>query len=176
MSPKLKWTIKGQNEVVYTGTLKAMEMYTGYARLYSKTGLYGEGECVNGIKVGFWKYYHDIDQVMLEETYDDKGRKQGISRSFHQNGQLAKEEFNIDDQPHGEIKTWYENGALESHHVYEMGKSVEEKSFYRDGVLRSHQEFIAGRLSKETLYKRDGSLWRYQEYENYKVIKEINYN
>ena len=177
MSAKLKWTIKGRLEIVYTGTLKAMERYTGYARLFhSKNALYGEGECIGGIKVGPWTYYHGNEQVMIEETYDDKGRKQGKSRYFHDNGQLAKEHFYIDGQEQGESRTWYDDGALNSHNVYDKGKSVEMREFYPDGIMRLHQEFVAGRLSKETWYKRDASVWRYQEYENGKVIKEINNN
>jgi hypothetical protein len=48
----LNWTQLGQLEIVYSGTLKRMERHTGYARLlHGKNRLYGEGECVNGIKV-----------------------------------------------------------------------------------------------------------------------------
>ncbi|SDI06128.1 MORN repeat variant [Vibrio xiamenensis] len=176
MSPKLKWTIRGRIEIVYTGTLKEMKKYTGHARLYSKNDLYAEGECTEGVKVGFWTYYQSNDQVMLEETYDDKGRKQGISRSFYENGQISAEGFYIAGQLHGESRTWYDNGALESHNLYDKGKPVEVKTFYLEGEIRLHQEFISGRLNKETWYKQDASIWRYQEYENGKVIKEINSN
>lgn len=177
VSPKLKWTIKGRLEIVYTGTLKAMEKYTGYARLlHSKNKLYGEGECVDGVKVGFWKYYHRDGQVMLEETYDDKGLEQGSSCHFYENGQLAKECFYIDGRVQGESRTWYDDGALESHNQYDMGKSVEVKEFYPEGEIRLHQEFKVGRLSKETWFKPDASVWRCQEYENGKLINTISYD
>lgn len=177
MSPKLKWTIKCRLEIIYTGTLKAMNRYTGYARLLqNKDELYAEGECFDGVKVGFWRHYHDDELVMLEEIYDDKGRVQGISRAYHNNGGLAKECFYIDGQVQGENKTWYDNGALKSHNLYDKGKPLEVKTFYPMGVIRLHQEFVSGRLRKEIWYKQDGNVWRYQEYENGKIIKEINYN
>lgn len=173
MKQKLKWTIKGRLEIVYTGTLKAMVRYSGYARLVHSDGsLYAEGECVEGVKVGHWRHYHNESQLMLDVTYDDKGREQGICRDFYENGQLARVCHYHDGKLQGESQTWYRDGALESQNWYDNDNSVEVKEFYPDGVMRLHQEFTAGRLSKETWYKPDGSVWRYQEYEKGRVVKE----
>jgi hypothetical protein len=51
---KLKWTIKGHLEIVYTGTKKNMTLYSGWAELDD----YGRGQCINGVKVGRWEYFH----------------------------------------------------------------------------------------------------------------------
>ncbi|MGL5666188.1 MAG: hypothetical protein ACRDD9_08700, partial [Shewanella sp.] len=46
--PPIKWTASSNKIVVYTGTLKNMQRYTGTAELFEKGILFGRGECLDG--------------------------------------------------------------------------------------------------------------------------------
>ncbi|MCL1037781.1 hypothetical protein L2750_11520 [Shewanella submarina] len=160
MSPKLKWTIKGRLEIVYTGTLKSMERYTGYARLFHGDNLYGEGECIDGVKVGPWKHYHADGQLMQECTYGNKGKEEGVCRHYHANGQLSSEEWFLSGKLDGECRTWYEDGAISSLCQHDNGKRLESREYYPNGGLRMVMLFENDKFKSEVWYREDGSLWR----------------
>uniref|UniRef100_A6W0P1 MORN variant repeat protein n=1 Tax=Marinomonas sp. (strain MWYL1) TaxID=400668 RepID=A6W0P1_MARMS len=134
---KLKWTIKGQLEVVYTGTLKNMERYTGWAVLDD----YGQGECVEGVKVGQWEYFHQDGKPMMIEEYNDKGQKHGPSQAFHNNGQLERDCYYENGKNSRDSLHYWEDGSLKSHIRYSPeGLILESKTYYpTTGVLRDHQ-------------------------------------
>jgi antitoxin component YwqK of YwqJK toxin-antitoxin module len=157
---KLKWTIKGNKEIVYQGTLKNMELFTGQARLEEKNVLYGEGECRAGNKVGPWLYYHENGETMSRETYDENGRKQGLSELFYDNGNPWSTTVYQNGKPVGELLRYYDTGELHSRSIYDTtGNPVSCQEYYSNGNLRLEQTFIAGRLSSEQRYQNDGTPW-----------------
>ncbi len=132
---KLKWTIKGKKEVVYTGTLKRMELYTGEAVLENKHGLYARGR----LKTGRWTCYGK-EKIMAEIDYDSEG---------------------LED---GEVRHYYETGKLESLYRHDdHGKSINYINYSREGLKRLYQEFDQDKrnlLKREIWYKNDGYLWQ----------------
>ncbi|CAH0535626.1 hypothetical protein VST7929_03148 [Vibrio stylophorae] len=157
---KLKWTIKGKFEVVYTGTLKAMQRYSGAAKLYHRDSLYAQGECDNGLKVGFWQHYHGNGQVMLEGSYDAQGLEHGCWQLFYDDGQLNEIDYFDHGRRVGESQSFYQSGELRHHYWYDdQGRTALAKSYYRSGQLRHLQEMQKGRLVNETYFKADGSVW-----------------
>ena len=179
MMTKLKWTIKGRLEIVYTGTLKNMSVYTGWAELDG----YGRGECFNGVKIGAWEYFHKTGQLMLREGYDEHGLRHGYSRSFHLNGQLDMEEYYENGKLSGESSFYWEDGSLHKKisHTPE-GYTSEVKSYYEGtSVLHMHQLFERyqgkkgwrTRLLKEVWYHENGALWVESRYRNGVLVEEI---
>ncbi len=176
---KLKWTIKRGMEVVYTGTLKNMVLYSGWAEL----GSYGKGQCENGIKVGKWEYYNVNNQPMLYEEYDEHGLRQGWSRQYHPNGQLEKEEFYKDDCVQGDVNVFWPNGNVHKwiSHSRE-GRIIEVKSYSKEGnILKLHQiieqyklkRSLVTRLKLEYIYDSDGHLLVEHKFERGRVV-EVN--
>ncbi len=157
---ELKWTIKENKEVVYQGTLQDMKLFTGQARLEEKGILYGEGECRNGIKIGAWRHYHTNGQLLSRETYDDQGRKQGLSELFYDNGSPWNTTCYKDGKPVGKVLRYYESGELNSRSYFDpAGNKLSHHEFYMNGNLRLEQTFRNGRLIKEQRYQEDGTPW-----------------
>ncbi|WP_394392810.1 toxin-antitoxin system YwqK family antitoxin [Shewanella woodyi] len=151
---RLKWTIKREREVVYTGTLKSMQLFTGIASLKEPSGaLYGEGECVNGIKVGPWCHYHKNGQKMSQMRFDTDGLTHGESLLYHDNGVLwSRKMFD-----HGKLielsQSFYDSSALESEtHYDQKGRPKSIKEYFPSGELRHTMEFELGKLKHEQYY------------------------
>ncbi|MBV7314300.1 toxin-antitoxin system YwqK family antitoxin [Shewanella sp. NIFS-20-20] len=159
--PPLKWTIKRNKEVVYHGTLKAMTLFTGQAVLIEKNGtLYGEGECIDGIKVGPWRHYHGNGQVMLQVNFDEQGREHGEKCGYYPDGTLHYHMHFDHGRTVAQAQYYYEDGALMSEtHYNEAGLTLWVKEYYPDGILRRWQQMNAGKLHQERFYHPDGRLW-----------------
>ncbi len=155
---KLKWTIKRNKEVVYQGTLKNMELFTGQARLEDKGALYAEGECQGGFKVGPWRHYHSNGQLMSRETYDAQGREQGLKELFYDDGSLWKKTTYLNAKPVGEDLNYYRGGGLRGRIIYDdKGERLSCEEFHPNGQLRLKYLFSNGRLISEQRYQEDGS-------------------
>ena len=86
--------------------------------------------------------FHPNGELKKRTNYqskDDGGRKHGIDRSWHENGQLATEGTYVDGRKHGVSRAWHESGH----------KRVE--IFYKDGVAHGvRREWrINGQLERE---------------------------
>jgi len=72
---------------------------------YQNGSIKGESECRNGIGIG-------------------------TAKGWHENGQIAYEWFWIEkNKPHGAWKTYYENGQLKKHKIYNRGTLTFEKEY-----------------------------------------------
>lgn len=58
------------------------------------------------------EYYSDGMTVKFEANYDSKGNRQGISKRYHENGQLEGMGNFINDGIHGEYRNFDKNGRL----------------------------------------------------------------
>lgn len=74
MPTPIKWTARSNKIVVYTGTLKNMQRYTGNAELIEKGILFGRGECLDGTRIGPWQFFHPCGALRAEVTFDSQGR------------------------------------------------------------------------------------------------------
>ena len=73
--------------------------YSGVDRTYfdpEKTQLKSEVFIHNGKREGVYKSYHDNGQLFQEVNYIN-GKREGIYKSYHNNGQLWKEVNYIND-------------------------------------------------------------------------------
>ena len=113
-----------------------------------------EGEMVNGIRIGFWKYYLPNGKVYERGNYN-QGEKDGIWEEFRYSGKLK-------------IKSIFKNGELDG--LYEK--------YYDNGQL-----FYTGSYKKNKLngvwksYDRQGNLKTITHWKNgYKIKTENNKN
>ncbi|HTF04660.1 MAG TPA: hypothetical protein VK826_11580, partial [Bacteroidia bacterium] len=65
----------------------------GHWKEYHDTGeLKAEGDYLNGVKVGEWKFFYPDGKTDQQGTYDQRGRAIGTWKWFYENGQLLREE------------------------------------------------------------------------------------
>jgi len=100
-------------------------IFTGVIRTYhdeEKTKLKEEYFICDNKKEGIYKSYHDNGQLKEEVNYID-GKKNGIRKSYHENGQLWDEVNYIDGKENGILKLYHRNGQLEIEVNYIDGKA-----------------------------------------------------
>ncbi len=74
---------------------------------------------------GVIRTYHDNEKTMLyEEYFINAGKKEGVCKSYHPNGQLCEEVNYIDGKENGIEKSYHVNGQLCSEVNYIDGKKV----------------------------------------------------
>lgn len=64
-------------------------------------------------QIGEWSYYFPNGKKRMEGAFDDAGRAEGIWRSWHENGRLAREETYREGVKRGRFRVWDESGALQ---------------------------------------------------------------
>lgn len=90
----------------------------------------------NNIHHDLW-YYISTDVITLSRV------KNGIRKSFHDNGTIKEEEELIDGIRHGVVKMWHDNGNLQLEEHYENGiKNGPSKRWYTNGRKRFESNFI----------------------------------
>ena len=72
--------------------------------------------------------YNAQGLLVLERRWDDQLREQGISRAWHDNGQLEHAIAYVDDRRHGWSRSWREDGSLVSECRYVAGQAQGECS------------------------------------------------
>jgi antitoxin component YwqK of YwqJK toxin-antitoxin module len=117
-----------------------------------------------GKKIGEWKYYNTKGILTEIFTYSNDGKeiRNGIYKSFYENGTIRAEGIMKDDEFNGPYKMYYENGKL----------SLEgtKKDDYYNGIYKEFYE--NGKIRKEGIMKDDEFTGPYKEfYEN--GIKKI---
>lgn len=85
--------------------------------------------------------YYDDEKTIVNEKYytkdgdknDDRdGEKNGIYRSWYENGQIYVECMYVDDMINGLYKSWYEDGQIEEECNYSDG---EKEGIYKNGIM-----------------------------------------
>ncbi len=91
---------------------------------------------------------HFSDSGSLEMKYKEHRKtqkKNGYYRMYHENGQIALEMFYKNDKLHGEVKSFYPNGQIESYAKAEGDLYVGPFQYW----------FINGNLKQEGVYVND---------------------
>ena len=63
----------------------------------------------------------EIKDNFTHYSIDEKSRRQGEYKYFHENGQLWEHAFYLNGNRHGEFKIYQENGQLGRHSFYQHG-------------------------------------------------------
>lgn len=81
------------------------------------------GQYRAGHEVGCWQAFSANGHLLGLMQYDDKGRLQGKSYSFNEDGSLERSEEYVDNQLHGQL-VYYFNGEASSVYHYQKGVDV----------------------------------------------------
>ena len=102
----------------------------------------------NGIMVGEHKQWYVIGQINSSYSYNEKGEKNGLQQSWHQNGQLRTEGMQRNGKKDGFFNSWHENG-----------QKLAERNFKDDKRIGNHLVWHNnGQLKNEANYNEDGSI------------------
>ena len=140
------------DEVVFNKGLvylkKDMSFLTG--KINSK---YYKGEVINGKKEGLHRDWHSNGQLEEEVSYVD-GKSQGLSRNWYSNGQLRGEGSYINDISQGLYRNWHSNGQLEAEGSYVNGKKegihIEWNS---RGNITDKASYVDGKIDRQLFYE-----------------------
>ncbi len=111
---------------IYTKMLENNVDFCGVVRTYydeEKTNVKEEYFTMNGKKEGIYKSYYNDGQLRAEVNYID-GLQQGIFKLYYINGQLWNEVNYINGLRQGILKSYHSNGQLWDELNYIDGKKV----------------------------------------------------
>lgn len=158
--------IDGQSVLTATRTFKLNSDLAEVKFISSVKNLISEGKMRGKTYVGKWVYYHNKSKVvMTEELYDNKGKLEGLKKTFYLNGQLAQQEN-------------YSSGILvgESRWFSESGKLIRIFN-YLNGELHGPAKVYdsSGNIEMEGVYQKDRrhGIWKF--YKNGKLVKEKDF-
>jgi len=124
----------------------------GHWKEYHDTGeLKAEGDYLNGVKVGEWKFFYPDGKTDQQGTYDQRGRAIGTWKWFYENGQLLREEKYTDGLRNGSLIEYDDAGNIITQGEYVDGQK-EGFWYFQISDYREEGNYVAG--------ERDG-LWKH---------------
>ena len=129
-----------------------------------KNNKVSEGNSINKLNEGPWKYYHQAsDKVMTIENYKN-GKLDGLRSVFYPSGKIAEEAFYANNLKEGYYKKYSENGIVLEESIYKNNEYNGLAIFKDpDGTVVSKGQFVNG--------KKTGA-WQF--FEKGKQTKEVN--
>jgi antitoxin component YwqK of YwqJK toxin-antitoxin module len=126
---------------------------------------HSEGESVNGLRQGVWKFYSITGALITSENYDE-GRVDGMLINYYSNGQVKDKVEYKGDLSDGYYKEYYQNGTIKAEgwyvagaeqgdwYYYNVRGGTESHYYYVDGVPRGYIDYYnpAGSLCEEDYY------------------------
>lgn len=111
--------------------------------------------------------YHETGEQKSNVQLDTLGNKSGAYKSYYANGRLWTTGYYLEGEiPDGEWKSFYNNGQLGYHYLYENGKQIGESLlYYKDGTLKEKAFYIDGKRHGPYSYFHKNGL----------IMKEYNY-
>jgi antitoxin component YwqK of YwqJK toxin-antitoxin module len=118
-----------------------MSYQYGEDKLLAGMGLYRDKK-----KDSVWTFFDRDSNVVAREAYD-RGQRQGPSKKYFENGQLAEITHYEKDQKEGPWKQFYQDGTLKSKAHYRGGKLRGEATFFHpNGRPRLKGKYVAGKM------------------------------
>ncbi|WP_064967504.1 toxin-antitoxin system YwqK family antitoxin [Tenacibaculum ovolyticum] len=91
-----------------------------------------KNDTLNGIREDYWG-----NKNLKTKTVNIKGKLNGKTIHYHQNGQIEEIKYLKDGKTHGLLNEYYENGKIKSKCNYWLGKKKDTcKFYYKNGNLR----------------------------------------
>ena len=136
-----------------------------------------EGEFVDQLKNGEWRYYANTDTLITIENYS-KGKRQGCWKTFSaETGVLLEETNYVDDKLNGPHKTYYTNGNVSLEENYLNGKQNGKcTAYYPKKQVSSTGNILNGfRIGNWDYYDLSGKIRTTYEYKDQRLVKTYVY-
>ncbi len=156
----------GKLKRYYNGGVLKAEMnfcpdgINSYVKLYYENRfLAAEGKYVRQLKDSTWNYYSFYNKrLTIKESYV-KGKKNGLSIKYYDDGTVAEKMLWVNDVMQGEWEQFYENGQLRLKcYNVEGVRDGEFSSFNRDGTKSIHGNYIMGTMDGLWEYYKEGNI------------------
>jgi len=136
-------------------------------KFYASTKkIISEGKMRGKTYIGKWVYYHNKSkQVMSEESYNNKGKLEGLKITYYLSGKVAEKANYKSGKLHGESRTFSEAEKLMSVFNYNEGELHGPAKVYDS----------KGSIRMEGVYQKDRrhGIWKF--YKNGKLEKEKDF-
>lgn len=129
---------------------------SGVISFFSEKGLESQVEVTNGEKEGFVKIF-DKEGVLINSYHQASGLKHGEEVLYFNQNQTNQAKLLLNwymGKLQGRVKTWYNEGALESEReFYDSKKNGPASAFYKSGQLMLLEEY-------QNDYLQSGLYWK----------------
>ncbi|HTB31168.1 MAG TPA: hypothetical protein VK808_04030 [Bacteroidia bacterium] len=116
---------------------------TAYAHLFYTTGaLWAEGKYVNEKRDSIWKFYDDVQRMVLKNQYKN-GKREGKSVIFYKSGNTLEVKNYKNDLEEGPFQQYFDEGGLKEEGTYLHGKLVDTLFIYDiDGYINIKGKYV----------------------------------
>ncbi len=162
------------------GKLKTISILSNEGKM-AKTATYAingrkiaEGSYKNEKKDSLWKYYSDYDGLLLSEESYTFGNKNGSSKTFYPNGNVAELIHFIDGKKEGEWVQYFDDGKIKFKGFF-AGDEKEGAftGYYPGGKINLSGSYKSGHKDGIWIfYEENGAVIRSDTYSEVAVIKE----
>lgn len=115
---------------------------------------------------GTARFYHKNGQLLKELYYNYGKLKDGVYKSFHDNGKIKSEYTSKNNKKEGIYKSWHDNGKKEYVSNYKDGK--------REGNLKRYDRY--GNLEWDLNFKNDKEHGRWRTYKDGELVLDTEFN
>jgi antitoxin component YwqK of YwqJK toxin-antitoxin module len=129
-----------------------------------KSNKVSEGNVINKLFEGQWKYYHEASKTLMTVENYVKGKLEGVRSVYYPNGAIAEEISYKNNLKNGLYKKFAENGV------------VLEETFYKDNIYNGSAIFrdATGPIVSQGKFVNGKKMGIWQFYEKGKLVKETN--
>lgn len=89
-----------------------------YTLYYDNGSVQEQGNWMRNRNIGIYKCYYPNGNLRLHSQFNDKGKREGLQRSYYENGQLLREMWSKDGKAHGPDTRYRADGSIERRTVY----------------------------------------------------------
>lgn len=133
-----------------------------------------EGNYRNEKKDSTWKYFSDFDGILLSEETYVLGVKNGVSKTFYPNGNIAELINYRDGKKDGEWIQYYDDGKVRFKGIYvNDDKEGPFTGYYPDGKINLSGGYKAGHKDGTwSLYGEKGEILSVEKYSDGALIED----
>lgn len=126
-----------------------------------------EADYVDGVKDGMETHYRDFATKKLQsETQYRAGKRNGVEKSWMENGQLNYSVNYSNGQEDGEAVYWYSNGNVQSRSQYKNGQTIGTSSRYAENGQMIEEIVRNGETTEsDRQWYLDSQLMVYKKYD-----------
>ena len=141
--------------------------HSAYTIFYDqKKNVVSEGNVVNKLHEGEWKYYHEASKVIMTKEFYKKGKLNGLKSIYFPSGKIAEESNYVNNVREGKYKKYTEDGIALEESIYKKGQ-FEGVAIYKDPI---------GNVVAKGLFKDGKKVGVWEFFENGKKVSQENFN
>ncbi|MEI8006730.1 MAG: toxin-antitoxin system YwqK family antitoxin [Bacteroidota bacterium] len=164
------------------GKLKTVSLMSGEGKTartvsYASNGRkIAEGKYTNEKKDSIWRYFSELDGVLLSEENFITGTRSGVFKTFYPNGNVTEVIHFREGRKDGEWVQYFDDGKLKFKGTYVNDeKEGPFAGYFHNGKISFSGAYKTGHMDGPwTFYEENGEVMRTDKYSEGAVVKEKN--